>query len=152
MYNKDFAIGDKVVVIKTREELLDEVTAPEKFLPVGWEGTIIKKGISISGDKIFNAYDLQGIDGKIVEGYPSPGFIGVYPGSKRNVVKIIRDIIPFINDSIEQAELHTAIKYVMRAYGEAEVEFLLHTIYQYGKTAGVRQERQRKKTLSEEKI
>lgn len=104
MYIKDFAVGDKVVVIKTREELPEQVTAPEKLQP------------------------------------------------KRNVAKIIENIVPFIDDSIEQAELHTAIKYLMRAYGEAEVEFLLHTIYQYGKTAGVRQERQRKKTLSEEKI
>lgn len=152
MYNKDFAIGDKVVVIKTREELLDEVTAPEKFLPVGWEGTIVRKGAAHTIDKLFNACDLKGSDGKIVHGYPVLGLMKVHPESERNVVKIIESTIPFIDDSAERAELHTAIQFVMEALGKNEIEFMLHLIYVYGKTAGVRQERQRKKTLSEEKI
>lgn len=145
MYIKELKIGDKVVVVKTREELLNEVTSPEKFLPVGWEGTIVRIGAAHTIDKLFNACDLKGSDGKIVHGYPVLGLMKVHPESERNVVKIVRDIIPFIDDSIEQAELHAAINYVIGMLGKAHTESLLYIIYQYGKTVGVRQERQKKK-------
>lgn len=142
-----YEIGERVLVIKDREEILGEKFSGDTNVPIGWEGTVIRRGLAHRNNKLFNAYDLQGDDGRIIKEYPASGIMRSLPGAKRNAVKIIERTVPFIDDSAERAELYTAIQFVMEALGKNEIEFMLHLIYVYGKTAGVRQERQRKKSL-----
>jgi hypothetical protein len=91
--------------------------------------------------------------------YPSPCLLPVAPGSDRSISKIIGNMILGTDDTIEQTELESALNFILDHWdakgnprSKESKKSLMHIAYQYGKTVGIREERQRKKTLSEEKI
>ena len=155
--SREYKIGQVVEVSRSRDGHNDTIP-PTWEVPQGWRGTIIKRGVTPDG--LYYSYDLQGEDGTILENYPSSCILPVAPGSDRSVSKIIDNMRLGTDNYIEGIELVSAIHHIMDKWGRCHPnrgprvssESLMTVAYLYGKTVGIRAERQRKKTLSEEKI
>jgi hypothetical protein len=154
--SRKYEIGQVVEVSRSRNDIYNAMP-PTWEVPQGWRGRIIKEGVTADG--LYYAYDLQGEDGTILENYPSPCLLPVASGSDRSISKIIGNMILGTDDTIEQTELESALNFILDHWdakgnprSKESKKSLMYIAYQYGKTVGIREERQRKKTLSEEKI
>jgi len=143
--SRKYEIGQVVEVSMSRDDIYNAM--PLRWeVPQGWRGKIIKEGVTADG--LYYAYDLQGEDGTILENYPSPCLLPVASGSDRSISKIIGNMILGTDDDIERAELEIALNFILDRWGDMECKkSLMRIAYQYGKTVGIREERQRKKSL-----
>jgi hypothetical protein len=136
---KKIEVGKRVKVIKPRTYSMPPVWE----IAEGWEGIVTKIGITEDG--FYYAYDLLGDDGVSVINYPGLSLMELIPGTERDVVMIIRNLLMASESEVEMAELNTAMRYV------SQIDFspfmMMYTLFHYGKTVGKKEERQRKKSL-----
>ena len=148
MIIREFKVGQEVLVIRDREEFVGGKDNKEPSVPRGWKASVIKK--RPSKDNFAYIYDLQGEDGSISTGYPSFCLMENLPGMQE-VINRIGHLIVGTNDENEQRDLDNAVTYLLKS-GYDSSRALMAIAYYLGKTAGIREERRRKKTLSGEKI
>jgi len=148
MVVREFNIGEEVLVIRDREEFPASKDNQEPSVPRGWRGTVANK--RLPEDNFAYIYDLQGEDGTISTGYPSYCLMENTPGMQE-VINRIGHLIVGTNDENEQRDLDNAMTYLLKS-GYDSSRALMAIAYYLGKTAGIREERRRKKTLSGEKI
>lgn len=134
---KKIEVGKRVKVIKPRTDTMPQVWE----VPQGWEGIVTKIGITEDG--FYYAYDLLGDDGLSVTNYPGLSLMELIPGTERDVVMIIRNLLIASESEVEMAELKTAMRYVSQM--ESSLFMMLYTIFHYGKTVGKKEERKKKK-------
>lgn len=141
MIIRDYKVGDKVVVVNEKSRYVKGAESLTHEVPIGWAGTVTRKGTT--EDWTYHDYDVQGDDGTIIKGYPSPCLMKVIPGTERDVIKMIKETEFGIDDEVERLEYLTARRYL--EYTEDSLNISMMSIYLLGKAAGKREERAKKK-------